>query len=78
MWAVKKEIGKMVHKDGCKMSFGRKDATCPRCQQLMAGAEPRKAWGAEKREAEERLSNSIRNHDCARSGCGVVCTAFEW
>jgi hypothetical protein len=31
------------HKDDCKMTFGRKDATCPRCAELLAGAAPR-SW----------------------------------
>lgn len=33
------------HSKTCKMQFGRKDPTCPRCQELLEGAPPRKrAW----------------------------------
>jgi hypothetical protein len=28
------------HKEDCKMVFGRKDKTCPRCQELLNGAQP--------------------------------------
>ena len=30
------------------MAFGRKDKTCPRCQELLNGAQPRLGWGARK------------------------------
>lgn len=66
------------HKTDCKMSFGRKDATCPRCQELLAGAEPRKGWGHAKREQERRQIEAIRRHDCKASNCGPVCTFGDW
>lgn len=71
--------------------FGRKTPGCPRCDELLAGAAPvrwagceplkrcacggqveRGEWGSTCR------SCQIRAHDCAVSGCAVVCTAFDW
>jgi hypothetical protein len=69
------------HAQDCKMAFGRKDKSCPRCQELLAGAAPRKGWGMSAREKaleEQRFSDRLRNHKCQASGCGVVCTAFDW
>jgi len=34
----------MKHKNDCEMSFGRKDPTCPRCQELLNGAPARAGW----------------------------------
>lgn len=36
---------KTAHKTDCKMAFGRKDATCPRCQEMLSGAPARRGWG---------------------------------
>jgi len=41
--AVSKAI-KVVHKEDCVRVFKRYDASCPRCQELMKGLEPRKPW----------------------------------
>ena len=66
------------HNDECTMAFGRKskEGVCPRCDELRNGAEPRKGWG--RREPVRDWREEIRNHDCEKSGCGPVCTAFEW
>lgn len=32
------------HKQDCKMVFGRKDASCDRCKELIGGASARDAW----------------------------------
>jgi hypothetical protein len=32
------------HKDGCTKAWNRLDGTCPRCQELAAGAPARKGW----------------------------------
>lgn len=74
--------GSLKHSAECKMAFGKKDAQCPRCQELLGGAEVRKGWQSDyyakkKREEEWRLRD-IKNHNCEQSGCGSVCTAFEW
>jgi len=67
------------HKNDCKMAFGRKDATCPRCQELLAGAAPiAQPWRATKKEAEYARILEIRNHSCIESKCGPVCTHGEW
>ena len=61
-----------------KLVFGRNEAGCPRCEELKNGAEPVKGWGWRKRESDARRTLEIRNHDCKKSGCGPVCTAFDW
>lgn len=35
---------KAAHKSDCKRIFRRYDPDCPRCQELAAGAAPRKPW----------------------------------
>lgn len=73
------------------MAFGRKDATCPRCQELLNGAETRRGWGDRqmisngqlvwrtKAQQEANRSREIREHDCKQSHCHpTVCTAFDW
>jgi hypothetical protein len=57
--------------------FGRKTPGCPRCDELLAGAEPVR-WNTRRRDDEAARLAEIRAHDCARSGCGPVCTAFQW
>jgi hypothetical protein len=70
------------HNSNCRMVFGRKDPTCPRCQELLRGAPPRQGWqGAyykRKKREEEQRSRAIREHDCKKSKCMPVCTAFDW
>lgn len=69
------------HTPDCKMSFGRLDPTCARCIELASGAPRRDAgWSTYKRrqQQEAQRTRDIREHDCKRSGCGPVCTAFEW
>ena len=64
-------------------AFGRYEPdTCERCQQLVDGAPRRTRPRIEaikrlKRE-EERRNRDIENHNCERSNCGPVCTAFDW
>ncbi len=59
-------------------AFGRRKPGCPRCDELAAGAPPRKGWGASRRQADALRSAAIRAHRCSVSGCGPVCTAFDW
>jgi len=83
----KKQTGTR-HKDDCKRVFARKDPTCPRCQELLKGAAPRPGYGYSMNLATgkyespaqqgSRRSQEIRNHDCKKSGCGPICTAFDW
>lgn len=67
---------KTKHNDDCTMAYGRKseEGVCPRCDELRNGAEPRSWNRAPKRD----WRREIREHDCERSRCGPVCTAFEW
>lgn len=62
------------HNADCKMTFGRKDANCPRCQELLAGDKPRAGYN-DARIANDKLTMlAIRNHNCKSAGCGSVCT----
>jgi len=66
------------HKADCNMAFGRKDATCPRCVELLNGAEAR-TWN---KSADAIRTQDVRNHFESEKhrtgGCGVVCTFGEW
>ncbi len=67
----------LKHSETCNMAFGRKDETCPRCQELIAGAKPR-SWGPSRKMQDARHAADIRAHDCAKSRCNVVCTFGDW
>jgi len=58
--------------------FGRKVSGCPRCAELLAGAKPIMGWGARRKQEEADTIRAIRSHNCKTSGCGPVCTAFDW
>lgn len=75
MWAKREPTTK--HTCG-GVSFGRKTAGCPRCDELLAGAAPVVWGGSRKRQEEARRIAEIRAHNCSVSRCGPVCTAFEW
>lgn len=68
----------MTTKHSHPVIFGRRVAGCPRCAELDAGAKPIR-WSSYYRaqEVAARLQ-AIRTHDCVKSRCGPVCTAFEW
>ncbi len=69
------------HKADCKMSFGRKDSSCPRCVELLNGSAPRASfWSnvAFKKQQEANHLASIRSHNCQASGCAVVCTFGDY
>ena len=66
------------HKIDCKMSFGRKDDTCPRCRELLNGAPARSSWHKKHFDDQKKKHLQIINHNCVSSGCGVVCTAFDY
>jgi hypothetical protein len=68
----------MKHTEECRRVFNRYDPRCPRCQELMAGAAPRPGWAAPARQRREQFLAELRAHNCKRSGCGPVCTAFDW
>ena len=56
--------------------FGRKVDSCPRCQELAAGAPPVR-WSNSQRDDERQLAE-VRRHNCQASHCGVVCTFGDW
>lgn len=69
--------------DLCRMAFGQpRPATgCPRCIELANGAEPRKGYGRsakQRRKDDAERTRQIKAHNCRQSGCGPVCTAFDW
>ncbi len=65
------------HSDTCNMAFGRKDATCPRCIELIAGANPVQ-WAPSRAQIDAQRCAEIRRHDCRANRCGVVCTFGDW
>lgn len=54
-------------------AFGRVTAGCPRCDELVAGAQPVQ-WA---KRYNSRLMD-IRNHCCVQSRCSIVCTFGDW
>ena len=68
----------MTTKHNHKANFGRHVVDCPRCAELAAG-EPAIKWAVQRSaEIDRNRSEAIRTHVCAKSGCGPVCTAFQW
>lgn len=62
-----------AHKPDCQMSFGRKDPTCPRCQELLAGAQPIKwAWAEQAKKDRARAAFHVP-HRCIPGRCSPVC-----
>jgi hypothetical protein len=67
------------HSHNCKMAFGKKDPSCPRCQELLAGSAPRAGWqGAHFAKKAQIARYAALPHNCKESGCGVICTHGEW
>lgn len=66
----------------CTMSFGRYSlpGVCKRCDELRAGAAPRKLpYTPRDRAAEARdFRTALAAHDCRASNCGPVCVHFDW
>jgi len=67
-----------AHAANCRRVFKQYDPKCSRCLELIHGAIARPGWGPSRREREAKLIDEIRAHDCERSGCGTICTAFEY
>ena len=62
-------------------AFGRKTPGCPRCDELLAGAQPVQ-WRASRRQEDARRSAEVRAHFAGErhrtGGCGPVCTFGDW
>lgn len=80
-------VGKAtMHKGDCQRVWKRYDVTCPRCQELIAGAPARDGWQKEyyERNAREdaREAQAVRDHFTSQKhlsgGCGPVCTFGQW
>lgn len=74
---------KMIkHIDDCTRVFKNYDPKCKRCDELKNGAKPRAGWQKSyfenKKQNEERFTRQLKNHNCEKSNCGVICTAFDW
>ncbi len=57
-------------------NFGRKVDDCERCQELKNGAKP-KSISIRANDDAIRAAE-IKAHNCQKSNCGTVCTAFDW
>src|ERR1035441_5818452 len=57
--------------------FGKKTPDCPRCDELLAGAEPVR-WAMTRQQDDAQRAAEIRAHDCTVSRCAVVCTFGQW
>lgn len=73
----------LKHGPECVMAFGKKSpaGVCARCDELTAGAAPRAGWQGPyyaRKAAEAARLARMPKHDCARSGCGPVCTWGDW
>ena len=70
------------HKENCERVFKNYDLTCPRCIELSEGAKPRDGWQKRYYETKKReklqFMRALKSHDCKKSNCGPVCTAFDW
>ena len=56
--------------------FGKKTPGCPRCDELLSGS-PAVVWRNSK-QSDAATIRAIRSHNCKTSGCGPVCTAFDY
>lgn len=64
------------------MAWGRKDKSCPRCQELLNGAKPRAGWQrdyyATKRLADTMRKHMLAKHNCKTHGCAPICVFGDW
>jgi len=67
----------MTTKHNHPMVFGRREAGCPRCEEMNKGA-PAVRWNMKGYNPREDVMAQIRAHDCKAAKCGLVCTAFDW
>lgn len=74
----KSDPSRTLHKSDCRMSFGRKDNTCPRCLELISGAKPRAGWNDAAIARAKQFSRELAAHDCVESNCSIVCTFGDY
>ena len=57
--------------------FGRlaDRGTCPRCDELRAGAAPKQGWG---RRSSRYDGYATKPHSCQESNCAPICTWGDW
>ncbi|WP_330173006.1 hypothetical protein OG875_05005 [Streptomyces sp. NBC_01498] len=62
-------------------NFGRRVDDCLRCQELAEGAAP-VSWNRSRsqrdRDDDAQRAQEIRDHDCRKARCSVVCTFGDW
>jgi hypothetical protein len=61
-----------------KPNFGKKVDDCDRCQQLKNGAPAKTVYIRDRNREDADRAREIREHNCQKSNCGIVCTAFDW
>lgn len=59
-------------------AFGKKFDDCERCQELKNGASAKTINIRNRRNDDLQRAEEIRNHNCQKNNCGIVCTAFDW
>lgn len=69
---------KTLHRVDCTRVYARLDATCPRCQELAAGATARRGWTSRRTQLDRQHAENCRTHNCATAKCGPVCAFGEW
>lgn len=58
--------------------FGRREPGCPRCDDLASGEAQPKKWGPSRKQQDAERAAEIRDHDCRKANCGLVCTFGDW
>ena len=59
-------------------NFGKKVDDCDRCQELKNGAKAKTISIRNRKQEDADRAKEIREHDCVKSHCSIVCTAFDW
>ena len=56
--------------------WGRLTKGCPSCDEILTGKREPIRW-YNKNQQMERI-RAIQSHDCKKSNCGPICTAFDY
>ena len=57
--------------------WGRLTKGCPSCDELLIGKREPIRWYSNNQLECERIK-AIQSHNCLKSGCGPICTAFDY